>query len=159
MSQLVGQQIADCTLHIKDEDGIDTLETGAFFADKKVVIFSVPGAFTPTCSAKHLPSYLAHYDALKQAGFDAILCLSVNDAHVMKEWGDHQEVGDKIIMAADMSADFSQSLGLAVHMGPVMGTRAGRSAIVVEKGVITHAFIEEPAVYEVSSAEHVLANL
>lgn len=159
MSPIVGQTIPDMTLHIKDADGVDSFETGAFFEGKKVVLFSVPGAFTPTCSAKHLPSYMAHYDALKEAGFDAIVCLSINDAHVMYEWGKSQEVGDKIIMLADQSGAFAEALGLAVHMGPVMGTRAGRSALVVENGTITHSFVEEPAIYEVSSAEHVLANL
>ena len=119
----------------------------------------MPGAFTPTCSVKHLPSYLDQYDALKQKGVDAIICLSVNDAHVMYAWGRDQGVEDKIIMLADSSAAFSEALGLAVHMGPVLGTRSSRSAFVVEDGVISHAFLEEPMVYEVSSAEHVLANL
>ena len=91
--------------------------------------------------------------------FDAIVCLSVNDAHVMHAWGLDQQVGDKIIMLADQAAAFSQELGLAVHMGDVIGTRAARCALVIEDGVITHSFVEEPAVYEVSSAEHVLANI
>ena len=159
MSPTTGQKIPAMTLHIKDEDGIDSFDTAAFFAGKKVLMFSVPGAFTPTCSVKHVPSYLEHYDALKQAGFDAIVCLSVNDAHVMHAWGLDQQVGDKIIMLADQSAAFSQELGLAVHMGDIIGTRAARSALVIEDGVITHSFVEEPAVYEVSSAEHVLANI
>ena len=159
MSLSVGQKIPAMELHVKDDDGIDVFDTGAYFADKKVVVFTVPGAFTPTCSVKHVPSFLAHYDQFKQAGFDVIICLSVNDAHVMHAWGKDQAVSDKIIMLADASGAFSQALGLAVHMGPVIGTRAGRSAFVVDNGTITHSFVEEPAVYEVSSAEHVLANL
>ena len=159
MSLTIGQKLPDMTLHTKDEDGIDSCETGAFFAGKKVVVFTVPGAFTPTCSLKHMPSYLEHYDALKEAGIDEIACLSINDAHVMHAWGEAQNVGDKIKMLADQSGAFSEALGLAVHMGPVLGTRAGRSAFIVDDGVITHSFIEEPAVYEVSSAEHVLAHM
>jgi len=159
MSLTQGQDIPSLELHVKDAEGIDVFDTGHFFKGKKVVVFSVPGAFTPTCSVKHLPSYLAHYDDLKAAGFDAIICLSVNDAHVMYAWGEAQGVGDKIIMLADSTAAFSEAIGLAVHMGPVIGTRASRSAFIVEDGVITKCFEEEPMVYEVSSAEHVLANL
>ena len=159
MSLTTGQTIPALELHVKDKEGIDVFDTSAFFKGKKVVIFSVPGAFTPTCSIKHLPSYLANYDALKSAGFDAIICLSVNDAHVMYAWGQAQDVGDKIIMLADRDAALSEAIGLAVHMGPVLGTRASRSAFIVEDGVITKTFDEEPMVYEVSSAEHVLANL
>ena len=159
MSLEIGQKIPSVELHVKDADGIDVFETHSGFAGKKIVVFSVPGAFTPTCSIKHLPSYLEHYDALKNAGVDEIICLSVNDAHVMYAWGLDQKVGDKITMLADSAGEFSQALGLAVYMGPVIGTRASRSAFVVEDGVITKAFVEEPMVYEVSSAENVLANL
>lgn len=158
MSLSVGQTIPAVELHVKDTDGIDTLDIQAFSKGKKIVIFSVPGAFTPTCSMKHVPSYLAHYDQLKSAGFDAIICLSVNDAHVMYAWGQDQQVGEKIIMAADSHAVLAEALGLAVDMGPVLGKRAARSAFVFEDGVMTHEFKEEPMVYEVSSAEHVLAN-
>ena len=159
MSLTIGQKLPDMTVHIKDQEGIDSCETGAFFAGKKVLIFTVPGAFTPTCSLKHVPSYLTHYDALKAAGIDEIACLSINDAHVMYAWGEAQQVGDKITMLADQSGDFSEALGLAVYMGPVLGKRAGRSAFIVDDGVLTHHFVEEPAVYEVSSAEHVLAHI
>ena len=158
MSLSVGQTIPSVDLHIKDADGIDTLDIQAFAKGKKIVIFSVPGAFTPTCSVKHVPSYLAHYEALQSAGFDAIVCLSVNDAHVMYAWGLDQKVGDKIIMAADSHAILAEALGLAVDMGPVLGKRAARSAFVFDDGVMTHEFKEEPMVYEVSSAEYVLAN-
>ena len=159
MSLTVGQEIPAVEMHVKNEEGIDVFFSGTFFKGRKAVVFSVPGAFTPTCSMKHVPSYLAHYDALKEAGFDAIICLSVNDAHVMHAWGKDQQVGDKIIMLADSTAAFSEAIGLAVHMGPVIGTRAARSAFIIEDGIITKAFEEEPMVYEVSSAEHVLANL
>jgi peroxiredoxin len=159
MSLEIGQKIPALELHVKDAEGIDVFDTGTALAGKKIIFFSVPGAFTPTCSAKHVPSYLANYDALKAAGFDEIICMAMNDVHVMYAWGQSQDVGDKITMLADREGQLSDALGLSVHMGPVLGTRASRSAFIVEDGVITKAFLEEPAVYEVSSAEHVLANL
>ncbi len=159
MGPTIGQAITSVNVFTKDEDGIDTLDMASYLADKKVVLFSVPGAFTPTCSVKHVPSYVAHKEALKAAGFDAVLCLSVNDAHVMKAWEDDQQSNEAVMMIADPEAHFSEQLGLAVHMGPVLATRATRAAIVIDKGVVTHSFMEEPGVYEVSSAEHVLANL
>ena len=158
MSLEIGQKIPSLELHVKNADGIDVFDTGVAFAGKKSVVFTVPGAFTPTCSIKHLPSYLANYEALKEAGFDQIICLSVNDAHVMYAWGLDQQVGDKIIMLADSAGALSEAIGIAVPMGPVIGTRASRSAFIVEDGIITKAFLEEPMVYEVSSAEHVLAH-
>ena len=159
MGPTIGQTITSVNVFTKDEEGIDTLDMASYLADKKVILFSVPGAFTPTCSAKHVPSYVAHKDALNAAGFDAVLCLSVNDAHVMKAWGDDQGSNESVMMIADPEAHFSEQLHLAVHMGPVLATRATRAAIVIDKGVVTHSFMEEPGVYEVSSAEHVLANL
>ena len=158
MSLSVGQPLPSIELHVKDADGIDTLLLSDFAKGKKIIIFSVPGAFTPTCSARHLPSYLAQYEALKSAGFDAIICLAVNDAHVMYAWGQDQQVGDKIIMAADSHAQLADALGIAVDMGPVLGRRAARAAFIFEDGIMHHAFKEEPMVYEVSSAEYVLAN-
>lgn len=159
MSLEIGQKIPALELHVKDAEGIDVFDTGTALAGKKIIFISVPGAFTSTCSSKHVPSYLAHYDALKDAGFDEIICMAINDVHVMHAWGLSQDVGDKITMLADRDGQLSDALGLSVHMGPVLGTRASRSAFIVEDGVITKAFLEEPAVYEVSSAEHVLANL
>ena len=113
MSLTIGQKLPSLELHVKNADGIDVCDTGSAFAGKKVVFFSVPGAFTPTCSIKHLPSYLTHYDALKEAGFDEIICLSVNDAHVMYAWGLDQQVGDKITMLADSAGALSEAIGLA----------------------------------------------
>lgn len=156
MGVQIGDSIPDIEVMVKDEDGIDTVNLSQFAAGRKVVVFVVPGAFTPTCSAKHVPSYLTHYDALRAAGIDAIACLSVNDAHVMKAWGEDQQVGDKITMMADIRGTAAEALGLLVDMGPVMGARAGRAAFVLEDGIFTHIFVEAPAVYEVSSAEYVL---
>ena len=159
MSLQIGDQIPDLDVQVKQDGIIDAVNLREFAADKTIILFVVPGAFTPTCSAKHVPSYLAHFEALKAAGIDAIACLSVNDAHVMDAWGTDQQVGDKITMMADISGDVAAALGLKVYMGPIMGERAGRAAFVLKDGTFSHIFIEEPAVYQVSSAEHVLHHL
>ncbi len=152
--------LPEITLHIKDEDGLQELTLAEWAKDKKVVLFAVPGAFTPTCSARHLPSFLDHYDAIKSKGVDAIGCLSVNDAHVMKAWGDATGASGKIDMLADPEAFAADAMGLAVVKTPVLGnTRAARMALIAENGIVTHMFMEEPAAYEVSSAENVLKHL
>jgi peroxiredoxin (alkyl hydroperoxide reductase subunit C) len=104
-----------------------------------------------------LPNFLDHLDSLKAAGFDAIACLSINDAHVMKAWSDMNDVAGKIDMLADVRAAFSRALGITADFGDVLAERTQRSAFVVEDGTITHVFIEEPGIFEVSRAEHVLA--
>ncbi len=152
-----GMKIPAITIRTKTEEGIEELETASYFAGRKIVMFAVPGAFTPTCSAKHLPNYLENMDKLKAAGFDAVACLSVNDAHVMKAWGDATNATGQIDMLADMRAEFSRALGISADFGDVMAERAQRCALVVEDGTITHVFIEEPGMFEVSSADHVLA--
>ncbi|MEC7245397.1 MAG: peroxiredoxin [Pseudomonadota bacterium] len=150
-------KIPAITIRTKTEEGIEELETASYFAGRKIVMFAVPGAFTPTCSAKHMPNYLENMDKLKAAGFDAVACLSVNDAHVMKAWGDATNATGQIDMLADMRAEFSRALGISADFGDVMAERAQRCALVVEDGTITHVFIEEPGMFEVSSADHVLA--
>ncbi|MEK9573826.1 MAG: peroxiredoxin [Candidatus Puniceispirillaceae bacterium] len=150
-------KIPAITIRTKTEEGIEELETASYFAGRKIVMFAVPGAFTPTCSAKHMPNYLENMDRLKAAGFDAVACLSVNDAHVMKAWGDATNATGQIDMLADMRAEFSRALGISADFGDVMAERAQRCALVVEDGTITHVFIEEPGMFEVSSADHVLA--
>ena len=152
-----GMKIPAITIRTKTEEGIEELETASYFAGRKIVMFAVPGAFTPTCSAKHMPNYLENMDRLKAAGFDAVACLSVNDAHVMKAWGDATNATGQIDMLADMRAEFSRALGIAADFGDVLAERAQRCALVVEDGTITHVFIEEPGMFEVSSADHVLA--
>ena len=152
-----GMKIPAITIRTKTEEGIEELETASYFAGRKIVMFAVPGAFTPTCSAKHMPNYLENMDKLKAAGFDAVACLSVNDAHVMKAWGDATNATGQIDMLADMRAEFSRALGISADFGDVMAERAQRCALVVEDGTITHVFIEEPGMFEVSSADHVLA--
>jgi len=152
-----GMKIPEITIRTKTEEGIEELETVSYFAGRKIVMFAVPGAFTSTCSAKHMPNYLENMDKLKAAGFDAVACLSVNDAHVMKAWGDATNATGQIDMLADMRAEFSRALGISADFGDVMAERAQRCALVVEDGTITHVFIEEPGMFEVSSAGHVLA--
>lgn len=127
---------------------------------KKIVIFGLPGAYTPTCSAQHVPSYLKHYDALKAKGVDEIWCMSVNDAFVMGAWGRDQKVGGKVRMMADGSADYTKKLGLEFDLtARGLGIRCQRFVMIVDDGVVKHLDIEAPGKYEVSSAEAVLKHL
>lgn len=144
---------------IKSDDGIDVFSTDDYFKDCRVVMFAVPGAFTPTCSARHMPSYLEQADALKQAGIDKIACLAVNDAHVMQAWGEASGAEGIIDLMADMDGSFSRALGIEVNMGPILGSRATRCAIIVDNRLVTHVLMEEPGEFSVSSAENVLATL
>ncbi|MDX2103007.1 MAG: peroxiredoxin [Alphaproteobacteria bacterium] len=159
MTLQVGDKLPSITLRHKTADGIQTITTDELFQGK-VVLFALPGAFTPTCSAKHVPGFLAHYDAFVAKGVDRIACLSVNDAFVMGAWGKDQNVGDKILMLADGNAEFAKATGLEMDgSGYGMGTRIKRLAMVVENGVVTMLNIEAPGQFEVSSAEAVLAAL
>ncbi|MFO1307543.1 MAG: peroxiredoxin [Burkholderiales bacterium] len=127
---------------------------------RKVVIFGLPGAFTPTCSAKHVPSYLANYDKLKAKGVDAIACVSVNDAFVMGAWARDQHTGDKVRMLADGSADFAKALGLELDLtARGMGVRCQRFSMLVDNGVVKALNVEAPGKYEVSDAETMLKQL
>lgn len=159
MTLVSGFSIPAFTLHIKTSEGIEAVESTDYFADKKTVIFTVPGAFTPTCSARHLPGYIELATEIKAQGVDAIGCIAVNDAHAMQAWGDAAGAAGKIDMIADARAGFADLLGIAVDMGPVMGYRAARCAFIAENGVVTQAFLEEPGAFDVSSAEHVLNHL
>jgi peroxiredoxin len=154
-----GQNIPSAQFQIKSDEGIDAFSTDDYFKDSRVVMFVVPGAFTPTCSARHLPGYLEHADALKQAGIDKIACLSINDAHVMHAWGEANKTEGIIDMMADMDGSFSRALGIEVNMGPILGKRATRCAIIADNGQVTHVLMEEPGEFSVSSAENVLATL
>ena len=160
MAIQVGQKIPAATLKVPTADGIQDRTTGELFAGKKVVLFSVPGAFTPTCSAKHLPGFVQNAAAIKAKGVDAIVCLAVNDAFVMDAWGKSQSCGDKVIMAADGNGEFAKALGLDFDGSRFgMGTRSQRFALVAENGVVTHLAVEAPGKFEVSSAEAVLGKL
>ena len=129
-------------------------------AGRTIAVFGLPGAFTPTCSAKHLPGFGQHSAALKGKGVDTIACLSVNDAFVMGAWGKDQSVGDKVLMLADGSGDFTESLGLTLDLTPNgMGKRSKRYAMIVDDGTVSAISVEEPGKFEVSSAEAVLKQL
>ena len=155
----VGQTIPHVNFQMKLDDGIDTFSTSDYFKDCRVVLFVVPGAFTPTCSAKHLPGYVKHADKLKAVGIDKIACMAVNDAHVMRAWAEANDAVGIIDMIADFHTEMSDALGLIRDMGPIMGRRAARCAMLIDNGVVEAMFMEEPGAFEVSSAEHVLASL
>jgi peroxiredoxin len=141
-------------------DGIESLSTEQIFAGKKVVLFSVPGAFTPTCSAKHLPGFVERAAAFRDKGVDLVACVSVNDVFVMHAWGQSQNVGDSVMMLADGNGEFAQLLGLEVDAtGFGMGHRSQRFALIAEDGKVTALHVEAPGEFRVSSAEAILAAL
>jgi len=160
MAIKVGDKVPAAKLQIKTKDGVQTTTTDELFGGKKVVLFALPGAFTPTCSAKHLPGFVNNFQAIKAKGVDAIACLSVNDAFVMDAWGKDQNVEDKVMMLADGNADFTKAVGLTMDgTGYGMGTRSQRYAMIIDKGVITALNVEAPGAFEVSSAESILKAL
>jgi len=136
------------------------VKTEDFFGGKKVAVFALPGAFTPTCSAKHLPGFIQQADALKAKGIDAIACISVNDAFVMGAWGDQQGANGKVVMLADGNGDFTRALGLEMDASKFgMGKRSQRFSFVADNGVVKQLNVEEPGAFAVSSAEHMLKQL
>ena len=156
----VGDKVPAAPLKHKTADGIDDLGTSELFSGKKVVLFAVPGAFTPTCSAKHLPGFVAKHGDLAAKGVDTVACLSVNDAFVMDAWGKDQNAGDKVMMLADGNATFTKEMGLEMDgSGFGMGTRSQRYAMIVDDGVVTELMVEQPGQFDVSSAESVLSKL
>jgi peroxiredoxin len=160
MTIKVGDRIPSATLMQMKDGGPKPVKTDDLFAGKKVVLFALPGAFTPTCSAKHLPSFVQNADAIKAKGIDAIACVSVNDAFVMGAWGDQQKVGDKIMMLGDGNGDLTRALGLEMDGSRFgMGKRSQRFAMIVDNGVVKQLNVEEPGAFAVSSAEHVLTQL
>ena len=135
-----------------------THNTTELFANKKVVLFAVPGAFTPTCSAAHLPGYVVSADQLKAKGVDEIICLSTNDAFVMNAWGEAQNA-DNIMMLADGDGSYSKALGLTMDTAAFGGLRSQRYAIVIDNGVVASLHVEKPQEFEVSKAEAILSHL
>jgi len=136
------------------------VKTDDLFRGKKIALFALPGAFTPTCSAKHLPGYLQHADDLRNKGVDAIACVSVNDAFVMGAWGESQNADDRVMMLADGNGDFTRALGLEMDATKYgMGKRSQRFSMLVDDGVIKTLNVEEPGAFSVSSAEHMLQQL
>ena len=156
----VGDTIPSAKLQAATEDGPKETTTEALFAGKKVVLFAVPGAFTPTCSVRHLPGYLQNIEALKAKGVDTIACMAVNDAFVLAAWARDQGVNGQLTMLADGSAAFTKALGLELDLSARgMGTRAQRFAMIVDDGKVTSLNIEAPGGFDVSKAEHVLESL
>lgn len=156
MSISVGDSIPSMTLKIMGEKGPQDIETDSIFNGKKVVLFAVPGAFTPGCSNTHLPGYVVLADKIKAKGVDTIVCLSVNDAFVMHAWGKSQNA-DELLMLADGNADFTRAVGMEADSTAFgMGTRSKRYAMVVDNGVVTHLAVEPPRTIEGSSAEKIL---
>jgi peroxiredoxin len=153
----VGDKVPSAKLKTKTPDGMKDLTTDELFKGKKVVVFGLPGAFTPTCSAKHLPGYVESAAAIKAKGVDTIACLSVNDAFVMDAWGKDQKVGDKVLMLADGNADLAKALGLEMDgTGYGMGTRVKRFSMLVQDGVVKELNVEKPGAFEVSDAATML---
>ena len=152
-----GEKIPAVTLK---ETNMQDVTTDALFAGKKVVLFAVPGAFTPTCSEKHLPGFIESADAIRAKGVDDIICLSVNDAFVMDAWGKDRGAGDKVHLVADGNGELSKALGLDFDgSGIGFGLRAQRFALIAEDGVVTKLAVEAPMKFEVSSAEAILGAL
>lgn len=152
-----GDKIPSVTLKRTNMQDVTTDE---LFGGKKVVLFAVPGAFTPTCSEQHLPGYVEKADAIRAKGVDDIICISVNDAFVMDAWGKDRGVGDKVTMIADGNGDLAKALGLDMDgSGIGFGLRAQRFAAIVEDGVVTKLAVEKPMSFEVSDADSILAAL
>jgi len=160
MTIKVGDSIPSTKLMTPTPDGPKEISTDEIFKGKKVVLFAVPGAFTPTCSAKHVPGFVQEADALHAKGVDTIACVAVNDVFVMGAWGKDQGVGDKILMLADGSGAFTKALGLELDLvARGLGVRSQRFALIADDGKVTHLAVEAPGGFDVSRAEAILAAL
>jgi peroxiredoxin len=160
MTIKVGDKLPSISLKYMNKDGMQTATTDELFKGKKAVLFGLPGAFTPTCSAKHLPGFVSNAEELKKKGVEVIACLSVNDAFVMDAWGKAQNAGEKVLMLADGNADFAKATGLTMDgTGYGMGLRTSRWAMVLEDGKVKTLNVEAPGAFEVSSAEAVMKAL
>jgi glutaredoxin/glutathione-dependent peroxiredoxin len=160
MAISVGDRIPDVKLMTLTGDGVAPVQSGEVLGRGKVVLFGVPGAFTPTCSDHHLPGFVLRADDIRAKGVDTIACIAVNDVFVMGAWGDAQGTGDKITMLADGNGDFAAEVGLTLDgSGFGLGTRSQRYAAIIEDGVVTELMVEPNPGVDVSSAESVLAKL
>jgi glutaredoxin/glutathione-dependent peroxiredoxin len=156
MAIQAGDRIPSANINII-KDGVQAVDSAELFAGRKTVLFAVPGAFTPTCSNKHLPGFIEHAGGFTAKGY-SIACLSVNDAFVMSAWAKSQDTPDSITMIADGNGDFTKALGLELDASAFgMGLRAKRFALVADDGIVTHLFVEAPGEFDVSSAESVLS--
>ena len=160
MTIKVGDRLPNVTLTMATPEGPKPVQSEEFFKGKKVALFAVPGAFTPTCSAKHLPGFKQQAGAIKGKGVDEIACVSVNDAFVMRAWAEDQAVGEDITMLADGSGEFTRALGLELDARRFgMGTRSQRYSMIVDDGVVKELNVEEGGEFRVSSADYLLAQL
>ena len=160
MTIKAGERMPAGKFKVMGEGGPKDLTTAQLFDGKRVVLFSVPGAFTPTCSAKHLPGFLQQAAALQAKGVDTIACMAVNDVFVMSAWGKSANAGDKVQMLADGNGEYAKALGLELDgRGFGMGMRGQRFAIIVDNGVATKVLVEAAGEFKVSAAEYVLGQL
>jgi peroxiredoxin len=160
MTIAVGDKIPNVSVKLATSEGPQNAETKDVLGKGKVALFAVPGAFTPTCSAKHLPGFVENYDALKKKGVEKIVCMSVNDAFVMKAWAKAQDAEGKIEMLADGNGDFARALGLTMDAkGFGMGERSKRFSAIIDNGVVKQLNVEAPGAFEVSDAGTMLKQL
>ena len=160
MTIKVGDKLPAATFSAGTAEGPRPMSTDDIFAGKKVALFAVPGAFTPTCSAKHLPGFKDHVADFQAKGVDTIACVSVNDAFVMKAWGESQSVLGDILMLGDGNGDFTKALGLEMDASKFgMGVRSQRYSMIVEDGVVKELNVEAPGEFKVSAADYMLAQL
>ena len=154
-----GDRLPEATLHVMQDGRPSAVTTGELFGGKKVVLFAVPGAFTPTCSQAHLPGYVANADEIKAKGVDSIVCVAVNDAFVMDAWGADGNA-EELVMAGDGNGEFTAAIGLEMDgRGFGLGTRSERYAMIVDDGVVTKLAVEAPGAFQVSKAEAILGCL
>ena len=160
MTISVGDRLPETTFMTMTADGPNPLSSADVFSGKTVALFALPGAFTPTCSAKHLPGFIEKAAEIKGRGVDTIACLSVNDVFVMGAWGEQQGAGNDVMMLADGNGEFAKAVGLEMDgTGFGMGIRAQRFSMLVKDGVVTELNVEAPGEFNVSSAEHILGQL
>jgi peroxiredoxin len=160
MTISVGDRLPEATFMTMTADGPTKLSTDDVFKGKTVALFAVPGAFTPTCSAKHLPGFVEKAGEIRNKGVDTIACVSVNDVFVMDAWGKSQNAGDDVLMLADGNGDFAKAAGLEMDgTGFGMGKRAQRFSMIVKDGVVSELNVEAPGEFKVSSADHILGQL
>src|SRR5579872_6373011 len=160
MTIKAGDRMPAGTFKRMTKEGPKDLSSEELFKGKRVVLFSVPGAFTPTCDAKHLPGFVQLADQIRAKGVDTIACMAVNDVFVMNAWGKASGVGDKVMMLADGNGDYARALGLELDAkGYGMGVRGQRFAIIVDNGVLKNVNVEEPGQFKVSAADHILGQL
>ncbi len=159
MTIQAGDRLPDATLNRIGDGGVEPVDTRTLFDGRKVVLFAVPGAFTPTCSERHLPGFVQHFEEFRKRGID-VACMAVNDPFVMQAWGQTQHVPDGLLMLSDGNGDFTRALGLEMDASAYgMGTRSKRFAIYAEDGVARQVHVEAPGEFRVSSAEYVLEHL